>query len=94
MEQCWEGDTTVPLPDLKTEAQNVSSVWNRWVGELVSNYSVDGLRIDSLIEVNTGFWSSFQSAAGVYSVGEALEGDESFVCGFQDYVPGVMNYPM
>ncbi|CAK4033307.1 glycoside hydrolase family 13 [Lecanosticta acicola] len=94
IEQCWEGDTTVPLPDLKTEAQNVSAVWDTWVGELVSNYSVDGLRIDSLMEVNTGFWSGFQSAAGVYSVGEVLEGDEGFVCAFQDYVPGVMNYPM
>lgn len=88
------GDQIVPLPDLKTEVQNVSSIWNSWVGELVSNYSVDGLRIDSAMEVNTGFWSAFQSAAGVFSLGEIYQGDSGFVCGFQDYLPGVFNYAM
>ncbi|KAK4503775.1 hypothetical protein PRZ48_004690 [Zasmidium cellare] len=94
IEQCWMGDTIVPLPDLKTEAQNVSDVWNSWIGDLVSNYSIDGLRIDSLMEVNTGFWSGFQQNAGVYSLGEVYNGDNTFVCGYQDYVPGVFNYAM
>lgn len=88
------GDTTVPLPDLKTEVSSVSSVWNTWVGELVSNYSIDGLRIDSFMQVNTGFWSSFLSVAGVYALGEVYEADASLVCSYQNYAPGVFNYGM
>lgn len=38
-EQCWEGDTTVSLPDLNTESETVQNMWNDWITELVSNYS-------------------------------------------------------
>jgi alpha-amylase len=86
------GDTSVPLPDLRTEDSDVSAQYDAWIGDLVSNYSIDGLRLDTVMEVNTGFWSSFHSAAGVYMVGEIDNGDADYVCGFQDYVPGVLNY--
>ncbi|EGP92563.1 unnamed protein product [Zymoseptoria tritici ST99CH_3D7] len=92
IEQCWMGSTNVPLPDLRTEDSAVASQWNTWISNLVSDYSIDGLRIDSLMQVNRNFWGSFMSAAGVYAVGEAYIIDNDFVCGFQDYVPGVMNY--
>ena len=82
----------MPLVDLRTEDSDVSSAFETWIGQLVSNYSADGLRIDSVIEVNPTFWSGFQSAAGVYSVGEANNGNVSFVCSFQNYLPGVLNY--
>lgn len=90
--ECWMGDTSVPLPDLRTEDSNVSSQYNTWISGLVSDYSVDGLRLDTVMEVNTGFWSAFHSAAGVYMVGEVNEGDAGYVCGFQNYVPGLLNY--
>lgn len=87
------GDTTVPLPDLRTEDSDVANAYGTWINQLMSNYSVDGLRLDSMMEVNTGFWSGFQSSAGSpYIVGEVDDGDESFVCGFQNYLPGVLNY--
>ncbi|EME82600.1 glycoside hydrolase family 13 protein [Pseudocercospora fijiensis CIRAD86] len=94
LEQCWMGSTNVPLPDLKTEASNVSSVWNSWAAQIVSEYSIDGFRIDSIMEVNTDFWASFQSSAGIYSLGEAYNADSDVVCGYQDYLPGVFNYAM
>jgi alpha-amylase len=86
------GDTSVPLPDLRTEDDDVSSQYSTWISQLVSSYSIDGLRLDSVMEVNTGFWSSFKSAAGVYIVGEVDNDDANYVCGFQNYIPGVLNY--
>lgn len=95
VEDCWMGDTIVPLPDLRTEDDDVASVWNTWIADMISTYSIDGLRIDSLMQVNTGFWAAFQAAAGdIYSLGEVYIIDNDFVCGYQDYVPGVFNYMM
>lgn len=92
IEQCWMGDTTVPLPDLRTEDSSVASEYQSWISSLVSDYSIDGLRLDSMMEVNTGFWSGFHDSAGVYMIGEVDNSDASYVCGFQDYLPGVLNY--
>lgn len=39
VEQCWEGDTIVSLPDLNTESTDVQGIWNDWIKGLVSNYS-------------------------------------------------------
>lgn len=87
------GSTNVPLPDLRTEDSDVQAIWNSWIAGLISDYSIDGLRIDSVMEVNTGFWASFQSAAGdIYSLGEVYIADSDFVAGYQDYIPGVFNY--
>lgn len=88
------GSTNVPLPDLRTEDSDVQSIWNSWASQVVSEYSIDGFRIDSIMEVNTGFWSSFQASAGIYSLGEAYNADSDVVCGYQDYLPGVFNYAM
>ncbi|KAK0287101.1 hypothetical protein LTS00_010139 [Friedmanniomyces endolithicus] len=92
IEQCWMGDTVVPLPDLRTEDADVAAAYQSWISNLISEYSIDGLRLDSAMEVNTGFWSGFHNAAGVYMIGEIYEPDAGYVCGFQNYLPGVMNY--
>jgi alpha-amylase len=39
IQQCWEGDNTVALPDLRTEDSNVVSMWSAWIAQLVSNYT-------------------------------------------------------
>ena len=93
MEQCWEGDTTVPLPDLRTEDTYVANTWNAWISQLVSDYGIDGLRMDSAIETDPQFWAGWQDAAGVYVVGETYEADAGYVCGFQKVIDGVLNYP-
>ncbi|KAK5133489.1 hypothetical protein LTR08_007626 [Meristemomyces frigidus] len=92
IEQCWVGDDSVTLPDLRTEDSDVAAGYQTWIGQLVANYSIDGLRIDTVMQVDTGFWSAFSAAAGVYMVGEVDEADADYVCGFQDYLPGVLNY--
>jgi alpha-amylase len=92
VEQCWMGSNNVPLPDVRTEDSAVADLWNSWIKGLVADYSIDGLRIDSVMEVNTGFWAGFQEAAGVYSIGEVYLADADTVCSYQDYLPGVFNY--
>lgn len=39
IQDCWLGDTQVPLPDLKTESPTVASGYQSWISQLVSNYS-------------------------------------------------------
>lgn len=93
MNDCWEGDNNVSLPDLRTEDADVQNGFNSWISSLIPNYGIDGVRLDSVLQVNTGFWQSFVTAAGSpYMVGEIFQNSASFVCNYQNYIPGVMNY--
>jgi alpha-amylase len=55
---------------------------------------VDGLRIDTAKHVEKDFWPGFVNAAGVYGVGEVWHGDPAYTCPYQDYIPGLVNYPV
>ncbi|KAF2769699.1 alpha-amylase [Teratosphaeria nubilosa] len=91
---CWEGDNIVSLPDLRTENSTVLSMWETWITQLVANYSIDGLRVDSMQQVDSAFWQPWLAAAGdLYAVGEVFNGDPTYTCPYQSYLPGVMNYP-
>lgn len=109
VENCWLGDTIVSLPDVDTTQTAVQTLWYNWVGSLVSNYSsksrlqmqmailtisVDGLRIDTVKHVQKSFWPGYNDAAGVYCVGEIFDGDPAYTCDYQNYMDGVLNYPM
>ncbi|KAJ5622772.1 hypothetical protein N7490_011377 [Penicillium lividum] len=94
VEDCWLGDTTVSLPDLDTTLTSVQTIWYDWVAALVSNYSIDGLRIDTVKHVQESFWPDYNDAAGVYCVGEVYDGDPAYTCPYQDYLDGVLNYPI
>ncbi|KAB8239457.1 alpha-amylase [Aspergillus alliaceus] len=93
-ENCWLGDNTVSLPDLDTTRQDVKNEWYEWVGALVSNYSIDGLRIDTVKHVQKDFWPGYNKAAGVYCIGEVLDGNPAYTCPYQKVLDGVLNYPM
>ncbi|OJJ48020.1 hypothetical protein ASPZODRAFT_131669 [Penicilliopsis zonata CBS 506.65] len=94
VQDCWEGDTIVSLPDLNTTMSVVQEIWYSWVADLVKNYSVDGLRIDSVLEVQPSFFPDYQSSAGVYCVGEVDDGDPALDCPYQEYLDGILNYPI
>jgi hypothetical protein len=81
------------LSSNKSRSSDVRDVWNRWVTQLVANYSIDGLRIDSAREVETSFYAGFESAAGVYCMGEVDDGDPAIVTPYQQYLDGVLDYP-
>lgn len=53
------------------------------------------MRIDAAKHVAVPFWTSFQQAANVYTVGEALSNSAEYACSFTlDALSGVLNYPM
>lgn len=43
----WLGDDKLALMDINTENANVIQSYESWIGEFVSNYTIDGLRIDA-----------------------------------------------
>ncbi|GAB7350076.1 hypothetical protein MBLNU459_g0743t2 [Dothideomycetes sp. NU459] len=94
VEDCWLGSSNVELPDLRTEDSAVAAGYQTWIKQLVANYSIDGLRIDSALNINTGFWSGFGTAAGVFMTGEVYEGDPNYLCPYQRYMGSVLNYPI
>ncbi|KAK2788739.1 hypothetical protein FQN52_006495 [Onygenales sp. PD_12] len=94
IEDCWLVTTGTSLPDLKTEDPAVAETYNSWITGLVANYSVDGLRIDTAKHVEKEFFPPFNKAAGVYCVGEVLDGDPAYTCPYQNYMDGVLNYPI
>lgn len=71
-EQCWLGDDVLPLPDLDTEDPMVVATMYQWIQNLVREYSVDGVRIDTVKHIRKDFWPSFITSAGVFSLGEAI----------------------
>ncbi|KAL2828591.1 family 13 alpha amylase in complex with acarbose [Aspergillus pseudoustus] len=94
VEQCWLGDNSVSLPDLDTNRANTRDYWYDWIGSLVSNYSIDGLRIDTVKHVQKDFWDGFNDAAGVYCFNEIFDGDPAHTCPYQEHLDGVLNYPI
>ncbi|WVR07490.1 hypothetical protein IAU60_004532 [Kwoniella sp. DSM 27419] len=84
VEECWLGDSQVALVDLNTDlSADVKSYWNSWIQSLVSNYSVDAIRIDTVKHVQMDFWPDFTSASTVFNQGEVLNGDATYVGNYQ-----------
>jgi alpha-amylase len=81
------------LPDLDQSNSYVRSTLLSWVSTLAS-YGFDGLRVDTIPEVTASFWSEFNAAAGMYCVGEVFNGDISYVSNYQNYLDGVLSYPL
>jgi len=93
-EQCWLGDSIVPLADLRTEDEEVQNMFGEWISEMVHNYSIDGLRIDTAINVQPDFFPEFVKAAGVFATGETMTGDNMIACTWEDTVGSILNYPI
>lgn len=95
VEQCWLGsDQQNGLPDLNTENSFVYNGLYSWVKSLVGNYSIDGLRVDTVKHIRQSFWPSFNSNASAYCTGEVLSGDPSYVASYQNVMDGIINYPL
>lgn len=94
VEKCWLGDDIVSLPDVNTTDPFVVQTYNSWIKSLTSVFAVDGLRIDTVKHVEKSFWPGFRSAAGIYSMGEVLDGDVNFTCSYQEDLDGLLNYPL
>ncbi|KAJ7184194.1 alpha-amylase [Mycena filopes] len=94
-QDCWLGDTTVPLPDLNTESASVISKYGAWIHDLVETYSIDGLRIDAAKHVKPDFWPGFAKSAGVFCMGEVFDPVVANVASFQGAsLDSLLNYPL
>ena len=82
VEQCWLGDDNLPLVDVDTEKDEIVSTYNNWIKTLVGNYSIDGIRIDTVKHVRKDFWPNFASSSGVFTIGEVLHNETDYVAGY------------
>lgn len=94
VEQCWIGDCNMALPDIKTDDAAVASTMNSWIKTLVSNYSIDGLRIDSVKNVQKAFFPPWCQSAGVFCMGEVSNGEATYTYPYQQYMDSVLDYPL
>ena len=79
VEQCWLGDAKLPLVDVNTEDEGVVQTMTSWIQTFVSDYGVDGVRIDTVKHVLKDFWPEFAKSAGVFTIGEVLHEDVGYV---------------
>ncbi|GKT42439.1 acid alpha-amylase [Colletotrichum spaethianum] len=87
---CWlEG-----LPDLITTSPYVRQTYAAWIKDLVAKYSIDGLRIDTALEIEPEFWTEggFRDAAGVYLMGEISHTDLNVLAPYQKVLDGFLDY--
>jgi len=93
VEQCWPGDSAVPLPDLNTENSTIVDMLYTWVGDLVNTYNVDGLRVDKAKHVRKDFWPGFAKSAGTFTLGEVNSSDVSYVAPYTNVLDSILDYP-
>ncbi|KAL7408995.1 glycoside hydrolase superfamily [Mrakia frigida] len=78
---CWIYTTNTPksvvLPDINTTSARVRTLLYNRVSELVKTYRIDGLRCDAAWLIEIDFWKGYTEAAGVFTMGEVLNGGES-----------------
>ncbi|KAL2812802.1 glycoside hydrolase superfamily [Aspergillus cavernicola] len=93
-QNCWTGDTIVALPDLNTEDERVQTLLEMWIQEMISTYSIDGLRLDAAKHITPNFLPKFQEAADTFIFGEVYEGSVDIICNYQNNINSVTNYPI
>lgn len=93
IQQCWLGGEVNPLPDLNTTSPNVRTEWNTWIKSLVSNYSIDGIRVDTAQNIEESFFPAFGRAAGVFALGEVASYYTEYTCNYQKYMDEILGYP-
>ncbi|KAI9371642.1 glycoside hydrolase superfamily [Aspergillus egyptiacus] len=92
---CWTGDSIVALPDLKTEDERVQTILEMWIQEMISTYSIDGLRLDATKHITPDFLRKFQAAADIFIFGEVYERSVDIICNYQrNYISSITNYPI
>lgn len=82
------------LPDLKQENDWVTEKLVEWIGDLVRKYNIDGIRIDTILEVPKWFWDRFTASAGVFQIGEAFNGNVDYIADYQNHMDSIFNYPL
>ena len=87
---CW----LAYLPDLNRTVPYVRSTLLSWINWIVNKYHIDGLRIDTCLEVPTDFWSEFSASAGVYTACEVFDNSIPTNAYYQNFVDATLYYPL
>ncbi|OJJ47349.1 hypothetical protein ASPZODRAFT_151841 [Penicilliopsis zonata CBS 506.65] len=91
---CWLGNEGVATPTYVLTDSTVNATLTSWIANLVSEYDIDGLRLDGAKQIETAFIAPFVGSAGVWTMGEVDDDVVSFTCGYQNYSLGLENYPL
>ncbi|CDW86894.1 alpha catalytic domain containing protein [Stylonychia lemnae] len=83
------------LPDLNQDNPWVRSQLLQWVKWAVSKFNFDGIRVDTVPHVKNQFWKEYAQAAGIFSIGEASNGQVSFIAQYANSgLDSTLNYPL
>lgn len=82
------------LPDLDQNNTEVRTILKNWIKDIIQEYSIDGIRIDTVPFIDKQFWTEFNEAAGIYTLGEALDNRTDYVAGYQGPLDAMLNYPL
>eukprot|EP00466_Bigelowiella_natans_P000672 jgi/Bigna1/85018/estExt_fgenesh1_pg.C_10614 len=84
------------LPDLNQDNEYVSSKLIEVYTKLVEDSGVDGIRMDTVPEVNPSYWKTFksQAAPNMYIIGEVFNGDSNYIDAHGSELDGLLSYPM
>ncbi|KAL4890814.1 glycoside hydrolase superfamily [Aspergillus ambiguus] len=93
-QDCWTGDSIVPLLDLKTEDSKVQEMLGAWIKQIMATYSIDGLRLDAAKHVTPSFLPIFSEAANAFITGEVFDKSVEHICAYEDNLSSVPNYPI
>ncbi|KAI1630272.1 alpha-amylase [Exophiala viscosa] len=95
IQDCWLVDSQPPLlADVNTENPDVFDALVECVVELVQDYSIDGIRLDTARHVPQRYLTQFQEAVKVFVTGEVLDGGVEYVSQYQGSLSSVLNYPL
>ncbi|KAL0220164.1 hypothetical protein RCL1_000019 [Eukaryota sp. TZLM3-RCL] len=84
------------LPDLNQDHPFVRKSLNSWIYNIIKDFKIDGIRLDTVPHVPNHFWSEFTRVADVFSIGEVFNGNKSFVGAYQfnNNMDSLLNYPL
>lgn len=82
------------LPDLDQDNPYVFETILNWIQDIIKKYEIDGLRIDTVPEINVKFWNSFVDSSQTFQIGEVFDGRISYLAGYQPPLTGLLSYPM
>jgi len=81
------------LPDLNQTVPFVRKSLLKYIKKIAAD-NCEGIRIDTIAEVEKPFWKELQRYIGKFAIGENYNGDLSYVSGYQEYLDSVLSYPM
>jgi alpha-amylase len=83
------------LPDLKQENNWVTDELIKWSNWIIKEYSMDGIRVDTVKHIPIDFWKKLVNQSGsIYMLGEVFDGGVSYLSRYTSVMKGQLSYPM